>query len=537
VGDTLFYIHFDPLKNKNIRGLSGSVHVHQPSFAIQTVATQTPVNHTQFVLKIRQNYQQVNDSVWFPSQMESALQINSLTSTAKSSIPYPLIARGKSYVTAINLQPKITANDFNNITFRDETADKEAPSLEAYRYQPLTSHDSATYHVIDSIGKAYYFDRLISLQKAAIKGYIPMGMVNLDYRKLIDFNDYEGFKLGFGLWTNERLSKVFAAGGYFVYGFQDKQAKYGLGLNVTPFRNSENKFLIQMKDDVLATGTIDFLDGYQLRSPESFQRFMYETMDRNDEFSFHFQSRVLPYFKTEFGFKTATVTPQRAYRFMYSEMVQEGFTYQESSLRLKWAHKETFSDTPYGRVSNGTQWPSVWLNVAIGQGQSGEAFHYHRYEAQVQQTLKYSVSQSTQWRIKGGQMDGSYPSTLLYSAFGSYKQVGLEIPYSLATMRLNEFGASEFVILHLRHRIRLWLQKPQRFKPEVILVTNAGYGKAGETVKSFEKGYYESGIFFNNLISQLFIKYGFSVHYRYGPYQLSTPIDNWAFKLGIEFSL
>jgi hypothetical protein len=72
-------------------------------------------------------------------------------------------------------------------------------------------------------------------------------------------------------------------------------------------------------------------------------------------------------------------------------------------------------------------------------------------------------------------------------------------------------------------------------------MTKAGWGMLESdyptTTNSFEKGFYESGIVFDNLLKVLFIKYGIGAHYRYGPYQKNSGIENWSFRAAISFSL
>ncbi len=536
-GDTIFYIKFKPIKGKNFNGLTGALHIYQPDWAIKTVSTESLSQDKSNSLVIRQNYQMLNDSIWFPFQMESKLVIKKSKSSNTKEQSYPIVASGKSYVTAINLNPKITAKDFNNITFEDALNSRNAPSMEAFRYEPLSHKDSLTYYLIDSIGRNMHIDKLITLQKAAIKGDIPWGIIDIDYRKLLDYNGYEGFKLGLGLWTNKKLSQYFSFGGHYTYGFKSEKSNYGAGVNITPWQNPETKFSFHYKNGLNATGTFYFLDGYNIRSSESFQRFMFETMDNTKEFSTNVQFRFLKFFKTQFGFKDVSITPTLPYRFMSSTDTVAPFNTKELSVKLKWANRETFSDTPFKRVSNGTRWPTVWLNLTYGFGNDIDNFTYRKYEFQIDQDIKINPSNTTTIRIKAGLIDGDISATLLYSAFGSYKTVGLEIPYSMATMRLNEFAADRFAIVNLKHKISLLLNKPGRFKPEINLTTNIGIGDAPTKAYSFKKGYYESGIFFNNLFRQLIAKYGFGIHYRYGPYRLNRGIDNWAFNLGIEFML
>ena len=533
-GDTIFYIKFKPRKGKNFNGLTGALHIHQPDWAIKTVSTKSLSQDKSNSLVIRQNYQLINNSIWFPYQMESKLVIKKSKTKGKS---YPIVASGKSYVTAINLNPKIIAKDFNNITFEDALNSKNTPPIEHFRYNPLTHKDSVTYFLIDSIGRQMHIDKLITLQKSAIQGNIPWGIFDIDYRKLLDYNGYEGFKLGLGLWTNKKLSRYFSLGGFYTYGFKSEKSNYGAGLNITPWQNPETEFSFNYKDGMNATGTLYFLDAYNLRSPESFQRFMFETMDYTKEYSTGVKFRFLKYFKTQLGFKNASITPMKQYRYLNTTDTVAPFNTQELSFKLKWAYKETFADTPFGRISNGTNWPTVWMNFTYGFGNNTTDFTYQKYEVQIHQDIKINPSNTTSIRIKAGQIDGDVPATLLYSTFGSYKTVGLEIPYSMATMRLNEFAANRFAIVNLKHKLSLLLNKPGRFKPEINLTTNIGVGDAPAGTYSFKKGYYESGIFFNNLFSQFIAKYGFGIHYRYGPYRLNRGIDNWAFNFGVEFKL
>ena len=151
--------------------------------------------------------------------------------------------------------------------------------------------------------------------------------------------------------------------------------------------------------------------------------------------------------------------------------------------------------------------------------------------------MLYEVITAMQTRIRltGGQLWGTYNNTLLYSALGTYKSFTIFVPHTFATMRVNEFAADQYTACFLSHDIPLFQNKNQSFKPHVEFNTNMAFGQAPRGINSLQKGYYESGIYFRNLMSNLLFRYGFSIHYRYGHYSLSKEIDNWAFKLGLEF--
>jgi hypothetical protein len=41
-----------------------------------------------------------------------------------------------------------------------------------------------------------------------INGYLPLGFFDMDLRKIISYNNYEGFRVGFGGITNDRFLKI-----------------------------------------------------------------------------------------------------------------------------------------------------------------------------------------------------------------------------------------------------------------------------------------------------------------------------------------
>ncbi|MCU4164717.1 DUF5686 family protein [Carboxylicivirga caseinilyticus] len=534
-GDSIYYISYNPKPTQNFRGLSGTFHIQKSDWAIKSVVAKTAGSNKGLSLYIKQNYQPTEEGFWFPHQLESSLEFKSIGSSQQ--LPYPLIGKGKSYVTAINTKPDFTARDFDNVVFEDATLAQTSPEVGLYRYEPLTARDSLTYHLLDSIGKRAHLDAIINLQLSMIKGYLPAGKFQLDLRRFFDYNDFEGFKIGLGIYTSPKISTKFSTGGYITYGFGDKEWKYGGSFFLTPFKRDENRFIIDYKDDVFATGELSFLDGVQKNSAEIFRGLLTETMDRTQEIKLGTEFRFLRYFKTGLYYKNATVTPKKSYRFLETDEVAPEFDFQEASVKLKWAHRETFTNSALGFLSEGTNYPTVWINGTYGQWQQNGTFNYQKLEAQVEKTFNYPNAMYTNLRVQGGKLFGEYPSTFMYSSLGSYKRFTIFIPNSFATMRLNEFATEQFSAVYFSHGIPLALNTNQRIKPEIILTTNAAWGEAPNGISSMEKGYYESGFYLRNLLSNFIFRYGLSVHYRYGPYKLDKEIDNWAFKLGVEFAL
>jgi hypothetical protein len=447
-------------------------------------------------------------------------------------------------VTAIQLNPELSDKDFSSIELSDESGRHNAPEIENYRYSPLTARDSATYHLIDSLGRAHNFDRLTNLQKNLIRGYLPMGWFNLNLSKLMDYNQYEGLKPGLGLQTSDKLSSIFSLEAFYSRSIKSRDNNYGgeLILYMNPFKEQEWSF--SAEKDLYATGAYEFLDGYMINSDEQYRRYAVQTVDLSKQLRTAYAARIVPRLKTELFYKYAQIHPITAYPFIIdaSDAIPQEFSTHETGALLKWQPLAKFAYSDIGITAIKNEFPAIWANFTYGSGLSDHSLEYYEIETQLENSFRLSPSITGSVRITSGHLWGSHSPAHLYSAFGTHNNLlGIESRYSLATMRPNEFAANSFSLLFLRASIPTRLNQPGSFKPTITLSTSAGWADVNNNysnkVQTFNRGYYESGIYFGNLFKQLFFKYGLAVHYRYGPYRLPKEMDNWSLKIGLEIGL
>ncbi|WP_044118288.1 DUF5686 family protein [Alkaliflexus imshenetskii] len=541
-GEKIYYISFEPRKNAPMRGLKGSLHIHTPSFAIQSVSATTIDHQSPISLSIRQNYAIHDGLHWFPEQLETRLRM-SRTVTGQS-FPFPIIGEGKSMVTAVQLNPPLSEKDFSAIELIDETAFRETPSIEKWRYQPLTARDSATYRMIDSLGRAHRFDRFITLQKNLLNGYLPLGSLNLNVNKLLDYNHYEGIKPGIGLQTGDRISKKISLEGFYSRSTKSGDDNYGgsLRINMAPLMEQSLKFFAEK--DLYETGGFSFLDGFPPLSDERFKRFATQTVDRATKYGGNFTSRVGTKLKTEFSYAYNDVTPVILYPFFTDALTETVTPFQthEAAMRVKWQPLLRVAHSGFGLTPLGNEFPAFWLNIRSGIGNETEKFNYTATEFQFENNFRVNPLIAASVRITSGNIWGEPTLTQLYSTFGTSRRgLSLESRYSFATMRPNEFAASSFSLLFIRTSIPTRINHAGKFKPVITLSSSAGWADISNQykpiVQTFNKGFYESGIYIGNILKQMFLKYGLAVHYRYGPYQHQREIDNWSFKIGVEIGI
>jgi hypothetical protein len=548
--DSLFVISYRQLKGRNFDGLKGILHINSRGYAIENVIAEAEETEGIFRIRIQQKYDYIDDQQWFPAQLNTDI-ILSPKNTEANGKPVKLLGIGKSYLSDIKLDPEFKNREFDHIELDvDDAAHKQDEHYwSQYRVNPLTRKDSNTYHFIDSVGKEAHLDRTLKIFETFAAGYIPIGFLNLDYRSLIHWNQYEGFRFGAAAETNEKIAWWFSIGGKVAYGTRDKRLKYGghLKFNLNYRKDAWLKF--KYDNDVVETAGFRFLDKPPITSSEIFRSFLIAQKDIMEEKALELQFPALRYVKINTYFSQATRQVTSDYRYVVStpegELETDRFPITETGVLLRYAHKEKFLETPRGnRLSLGTSYPVLYANIHVGLPVLGGEYEYTKVEAKITKTFVSKSLGDTKIAMAGGWTDRILPYPLLYAGIGSYATFTIETENSFATMRLNEFVSNRFANLYFQQDFGKLLFRRGQFQPGIVLATNVGFGQLSYDPnhvnleqESYEKGYYESGILFNNLLRHLFIGYGLGVFYRYGPYLLPKTIDNFAFKFTIRFNL
>ncbi|PWD97528.1 DUF5686 and carboxypeptidase-like regulatory domain-containing protein [Marinilabilia rubra] len=537
--DTLFYITFQPRKSSNIKPLSGSFHIHKKTYGIKNIRARSNLPSAPFEVEINQSYELIDEKQWFPAQLESKLVIHSMGNS--NSLPYPMVGRAKSMVTAVNLEPDLKKRDFSAFVLEDHMR-ADTNDIKIRRYEPLTAKDSSTYYLLDSIGRANNLDNLVKLQKELIRGYLPAGPLLIDLKHLIGYNSFEGLKLGMGIWTGRELTGDFSVGGFFSHSFEAETNNYGGGIKWKPEAHSQTGISFSYSHALQPTGDFLFHQGNMMSVEDLLRTMAVATMDKQDRYYGSVEARFWGPLSGKLFFSQSDIEPVRLYNFIPdAEAPVAPFSNIEYGLKLRWAYKEKLSKTAFGVFPKSNTGPRLWFNIIAGlQESNGQSEYYTKLEAQVEKSFRTGPAAQTTLRFAGATIDGWNTPTNLYSFFGTFAPFSVEIPYMFATMGPNEFAADRFIVAFLNHKILLRQNKPGNFKPEINFVTRAGWGDIAAdhqlSMKTFNQGFFESGILFDNLFKVLFIKYGLGVHYRYGPYQNADGIDNWSFRVALDFA-
>jgi hypothetical protein len=549
--DTVFSISFRPRKGTNFDGLKGVISINTNKWAIQNVKAQPNEDKIGAQIRIQQLYDIVDGEHWFPVQLNTDVSFMGMR-VGK----YMMIAKGRSYIRDIVLNPELVRREFNHLDVEVEKAatDRSEEYWNQYRTDSLTAKDRKTYQVVDSIGKKTNFDRYAKGLKTILSGRIPYKFIDFDLNRILGYNTYEGLILGLGIHTNDRLAKWFKVGGFYQYSFAISTSKYGGDASFLLNRRNDCTIQGGYFFDLLESGGVKFFDDYNSILGGNFQPLLIKKLDRVENENLSMTIRARKYWLLNFGLSRSfkkTNTYDLATTVENAVILQDEFQFTDVIAALKWAPKEKFIQTIDDKISLGTKCPIVWLQYTHGiKGFLDGQFDYNKVDLKIRKTFTIKYLGKLTFQINGGYVDQPLPACDLYYGHASYRPITLFAPNSFATMRMNEFLSSKFASLYLYHDFGYLLFKGKKwFHPEFALSQNIGFGWLDhperynyvdpdqKPYKTMDLGYYESGLLINKLVDLKIYTIGIGAFYRWGPYSMDNGWENVAAKLTVIFPL
>ena len=542
--DSIFVISYKPYSGRNFDGLVGLLYITTDGWAIQNVIAEA-TDQSGVGIKIQQQYEK-REEHWFPVKLNTDIIANSLNLSG-----FKIKGVGRSYLDSIKIEQPVNKKDFRRVELDilPQAAKREEAFWNLYRKDTLIAKETKTYHVIDSLGKAYKFDLRLKALSALVTGKIPIRFIDLDLNRIIAANTYESVRLGLGIYTNDRISRFFNVGGYFGYGFRDKGFKYGADASIFFHKESETTLKLSWFHDIPESGKTNFALDRRPTFTEAYRNYFLGQRDIVDQYEAALSFRLFQYLKVQLAGRKQFNTPTDNYLFGKStEGITAGvnhFEYTEAEIGFKFAFREKFLRAGRMEFSTGTKFPVVWLTVTKGfNNLFGGAYDYWKIVAKIEKSFYIKSLGSESIQVIGGIVTSDVPYAKLFNGRGSYQKYPIATENSFETMGMNEFLASSYVALFHKHDFGSLLLRYKKFRPNIVLLNNIGFGflsnpenHFNRSARSFEKGYFETGLAINNILRVNLLGLGASVHYRYGGYQREEVIDNFAFKLTMTLAL
>jgi hypothetical protein len=543
--DTIYTIYFQPRKGTTFPGLIGTMSIHTNQYAIQNIRFKQSNPNSAFEINFEQMSEFIENRQWFPVQFNSHI-IFKIEDTTEPSIDL-INARGKTYINHIKIDPDISSKDFKNVSLEitQNANQKDSIFWEKHRKEHLNQKEQNTYTVVDSIGQKIHLDQKMLFIQALTTGLIPIGPISFELNKVIDYNEFEGVRLGLGLRTNNKISRYFSIGGYAAYGFNDVQWKYGTDIRFKIDPKNDITAGVRYQNDVTGSGQIEYFkkDAFNLRS---YSDLYLSRMDRIEGIQSYVTFRALKDFQNKIFFNSYSQSYQYPYTYLNNGdtilSTQNAFQRAEIGWSMRFGFREKYIRVFDQNISLGTKYPYVWLRMAYGNELLGSDFNYTKIDARITKSYLIKGFGKLGFQFEGGTTIGDTPSSLLHYQRGMRTTgFNLYIENAFNTMRPNEFLSQHYFSAHIHHRFEA-LYRSKYSAPEVSILSSAGWGTLdnpsqhqGLSYSTMEKGFYESGLLIDNLLVNNTTGIGFGAFYRYGPYQLPNTQDNFGFSFTLLY--
>ncbi|WP_264553224.1 DUF5686 and carboxypeptidase regulatory-like domain-containing protein [Flavobacterium sp. N2038] len=457
-----------------------------------------------------------------------------------------LLSESNNFDIHYNTNP-IIKNPSLYIEIKDDASKKPESFWNQYRKDSLDLKGQKTYQLIDSLSLSKRIEKRLGLGRKIINGYLPLGPVDLDLKKIISYNNYEGFRLGLGGITNDRFSKYFRLEGYGAYGTKDGAFKYNFGSGVLLNKNSNTWLNASYTDDVREIASTLFAVDKRVFKIYDPRPINISTFYKYIGWKANVQTKIIP--KTEAVFELARtyVEPKFDYLFNYNGQLYSSYVMTTAMASIVWAPFSNFMQTPTGRTETDKRFPRFTFQYTQSlPNVLGNDFTFSKIDFKTEYEKKYLNGQKTSLLLQGGYAMGDVPITHLYNTMPNnlnketvIQRITFAGRNSFETMFFNEFFSSQYVFFQIKHgfdRIKIM----RKVRPSLVLVTRMAWGNmenpeqhVGPDYKTLDKGFFESGVELN----KIFKGFGLGGFYRYGPNQLMKFEDNIAVKISYVLDL
>lgn len=565
-GRETFMIYFKNKHKRKTSGLEGVLYIDSQNFAIAKAVMR--IKGVLDISGIHEFDYVPNEKVWFQSNTTFKIvkgknddDIKILGGTiqfdgdvednfeprkkAASDFTY-LLSESNNFDIYYNTETPIK-NPSLYIEIKDDASKKPEEFWNQYRKEALDQKSQKTYQLLDSLSINKRIEKRLGLGRKIINGYIPIGPVDLDLKKIISYNNYEGFRLGLGGITNDKFSKDFRIEGYTAYGTKDGVLKYNLGAGVLLDQNTNTWLNGSYTDDVREIASTVFAVDKRVFKIYDPRPINISTFYKYTSWKANVQTKIIP--KTEAVVELARtyVEPKFDYLFNYNGQLYSSFIMTTAMVSIVWAPFSDFMQTPTGRTESDKRFPRFTFQYTQSlPNVLDNDFSFGKIDFKTEYEKKYLNGQKTSLLLQGGYAIGDVPLTHLYNTMPNnltketiIQRITFAGRNSFETMFFNEFFSSQYIFFQIKHGFeRIKIMK--KVRPSLVLVTRMAWGNmekpeqhVGPAYKTLDKGFFESGIELN----KIYKGFGLGGFYRYGPNQLSEFDDNIAVKISYVLDL
>ena len=520
------------------------VYINSDGYAISHFVSSSADTSSGLEMRIEQVYQKTK-GLWFPQELNYELEFKQYISPV-----IKLLISGHSVVDSASFTiPAGIRFDKAYPVKLDDSIDLHTESdWVKIRPDTITVKEKHTYHTIDSLVENLKIEKWFSAIGSLADNRLPYKFLDIDITRLIASNNYEDTRFGIGLYTNNKISKYFTAGGWVGYGIDDKRLKYGFSGTYFLKGNRDNRIKVFYNDDYQNAGAIRIHDEIDRAG---YRRWLLTSPDRVREYGISSRLRK-GYWEIE----------MEARKMKFNSFYENGFEYgginlkelegKEASLGFRYAYGEKRAPIFGYYFPIETKYPIVYFRTSLGTLAAGKDYSttYLRSLVAVRYAKHFRRWGNDAFQLEAGMIRSlenmPLPRAFLLASKG-FRREGRNFyaQGGFLTMRPFDFYSNSYISFFYKHDMDKFLWQLKFSRPFISLAHNMVFGHLGNEsqiaagVSTNAGSYHETGFILNQLLQKkvfhsfyLNVNAGVFVHWT-SPFNFQ---DERVFVLGLSLS-
>lgn len=525
--DTVYILKYKPKKGAAFNALKGTVYINTNGYAISHIIAYNPDTSSR-QLKMEQIYQ-FTGGKWFPKELNYELWFKKFPDPATG-----MTMNGHSIIDSVSFieDKNFKFDKAHSIKLDKKLDDRSTSEWQTMRFDSLSEKEKNTYVIIDSIAEKNNLEAIINTAGKAATGRVPIGPVDIELRRFLAYNTFEGARLGLGLTTNEKVSKYFSVGGWFGYGFKDKVWKYGSSARIYPTGMREHWIEGNYQKTYQNTGNINI---HPELDKNGLKNWLLARVDEIREYSGTLHGRF-GYWETELQARTQELRPRYDYFFNTENSRNKRYDLKEGTINLRYAYAEKRTPLFDMYLPLETKYPILYLRLSAGNITSGSyTADYGKALASITYRIRINRWGHENLRVDAGMVrtvdNKPLPRSFLLAGNGFRidGKVQLYAMGGLLTLLPYTYFSDKFVSLLYRHDFDRSFYENKYSKPYLSLAHNVLWGSlntenkfANNGIETPDNAYQESGIMLNQLLrieylNIAYINLNAGVYYHWAP--------------------
>lgn len=551
LGHTAYVVSYKPRAKAVGNLLEGSVTIHSESYALVNFRALNGGRYALMEFDIRQDYAP-SAGVWFPAGAQ--------TIYLSQNGDLPMRMASTTYYKDVNWlgEERPAQRTKVQVSYAKGSATADTALWNAYRPAALDTMEANVFAVWDTIapGLVNGVNWMMNQTNYLARGRLNLGMADIMLSRLFGFNNYEGFRLGLGLATSEKLVKWASADAWYAYGFRDRGHKYGGGLTFFISPPDGLELRLAYANDVDEPGRMWPEGDFSFLKQGHYLRNLYTSrMNRVENYAASIAWRPAR------GVWLSTFAERQTRTFEITGYITDALINPAEVVRtevgatVRLVKGESLMQVGSALVPVGNSYPRLEVRVAraLDGVFDGQVDYTHAHVSAVQQWHINRVGR-VQLHAQAGQIWGNgvpYPWLHFTPAIhGASQGIGIMAPGQFQTMNLYEFLNDRYahggVIYHVGPVFGI---EKKWTKPELQLSYAAAIGHMSESNRTevpfafstMHKPYLEAGLAVNNILrlnsGSYYSGFGLGVFQRHGEYAYAKWEDNLFLVLSLSIGI